>query len=166
MYQLKNMTATTRLSQSALSDTTRHLASKTREKMLWCDPHAGGFLHHGNTRFITQPRTPKLAQVSSWTCGDWHERSRLACLCVQTSAENTSWLTAPLIAIVTSTGAVTIQHSAPTQNLSFETLEQVLYGCPVVWSTMPASRGIVEIKVLRLPNEHLSCAHRQSHLQS
>ena len=27
-------------------------------------------------------------KVSSCTCGDWHENTRLACPCVQTSAEN------------------------------------------------------------------------------
>ena len=34
--------------------------------MLWRDPHAGGFLHHGNaqdgTKFIAQPRTPNQQQ--------------------------------------------------------------------------------------------------------
>ena len=58
------------------------------------DPHSGGFLHQGNAGRNEIHRTtsdPKRETVSSCTCGDWHERLRLACPCALNSAEHTLW---------------------------------------------------------------------------
>ena len=65
-------------------------STRENKRMLWRNPRAGGFLHHGHARRNEIHRTtsdPKPATGSSCTCGDWHERSRLSCPCVQTSAE-------------------------------------------------------------------------------
>ena len=112
-------------------------------KMLLRDQHAGGFLHHGNAHRNEIHRTsdPRRKKSHPCACGDCHERTRLACPCVQTSAENTLG-DCTLIVTVTGTSVATIQQSASTQNPSFESLEQVLYGCPVVYATISTSRGI------------------------
>ena len=68
------------------------LSVQENTRMSWSCQHAGGFLHHGNDHRNEIHRTisdPKRETVSSCTRGDWREPSRLACPCVQTSAENT-----------------------------------------------------------------------------
>ena len=47
-----------------------------------------------------------------------------------------------LFATVTGTSVATIQQSASTQKPSCESLEQVLYGCPVVFATIPAIKRL------------------------
>ena len=93
--------------------------------MLWRDPRAGGFLHQGNAgrNEIHRTTSDKPETVSSCTCGDWHERVRLACPCDLTSAEHIFLVNSTHITTVTGTRVATIQQSAPTQNQSFESLE-------------------------------------------
>ena len=66
-------------------------STRENRRRLWRDPHAGGFLQGNAGRNDIHRTTSDLkpATVSSCTCGDWHERSRLACPFVLTSAENT-----------------------------------------------------------------------------
>ena len=146
------MTATTRLPQSAQRhNLTSGLPCERTKRMLCCDPRAGGFLHQGNAGRNEIHRTtsdPKLETVSSCTCGDWHERVRLACPCDLTSA---SLVNSTHIATVTGTGLT--QFNSPHQhriNLSSHLNE---FCTAVEWTTrqFQQSRGTVDIRILRLP---------------
>ena len=92
--------------------------------------HAGGFLHHGNDQRNEIHRTisdPKRETVSSCTRGDWREPFKIGLsMCADLCRKHS------IIATGTGTSVATFQQSASTQNPSFESLEQVPYGCPVV----------------------------------
>ena len=104
---------------SLLNDTTWHLTFHTREQRgcLWRDPHAGGFLHHGDAQ-RNGPQTGNSFILYLWRLARTFMTGLSMCpdFCRKHSLVNST-----LIATVTR--LATIQQSASTQNQSFESLE-------------------------------------------
>ena len=118
--------------------------------MLWRDLHAGGFLHHAHAQPYVIHRTISDQTGNSFILYLWRAFKTGLSMCPDLCRKH-SLVNCTLIATVTGTNIATIQLSASTQNPSCESLERVLYGCPVVYAALPTSRGIVDIIVLRLP---------------
>ena len=97
--------------------------------MLWRDPRAGDFFHHGNAqRDSSHNFGPQAGKSIILVLRTLHQPSTVA-----------------------GTSATTIQQSASAQNPSFESLEQALMcGCPLVYATNPTIERHVDIRVLRL----------------
>ena len=112
-YRLKNIF-------QLLNDTIRHLVFTTREH----DDVVVIMEILDGTGFIAELRTPDkqqfhlvLVEIDTYVQG---------CLAENTPVHCTH------IATITGTTVATIQQTASTQNPSRESLERVLYGCPVV----------------------------------
>ena len=138
--------------------------------MLCRDPHAGDFLHQrdaGRNEIHRTASDPNPETVSSCTCGDWHERLRLACPCVLTSAGTHSLSKQdPYRHRNKNQGChnstIAGQHRI---NLSSHLNE---FCAAVEWNTrqFQQSRCTVDISVLRLPIVRMNmclASHRQSH---
>ena len=143
-----NMTATTRLPVCSVTQLDIWPSIRENTRMLLVISSTKEMLNE--TSFIAQPRTPDrpqfhlvLAELGA-NLEDW---------LVQMSRHlpKTLWSTAPLIAIVTRTSAATVQQSTSTQQSPSSRLNK--FCVAVQWYTrhVQQSRGIADIKVLRLP---------------